>query len=198
MMMVILGLGNPGRPFAGSRHNVGSEVVDLLAKEHGIRLGDRRRYAVVGQGAIMEEEVVLARSRTYMNLSGAAAKYLMSRYQISPASLLVVYDDMDLPVGWLRIRERGGPAGHNGIKSIIEELSTQEFPRLRIGVGHPQGQDSMNHVLGAFTPDESKTVREMVSRAAEAISHIVEYGIERAMNKYNQRPDQATDETPSD
>lgn len=197
-MMVILGLGNPGRSYAGSRHNVGSKVVDLLAKKHGIRMGDRRRYAVVGQGVIMEEEVVLARSRTYMNLSGAAAKYLVSRYHISPAHLLVVYDDMDLPVGWLRIRERGGPAGHNGIKSIIEELSTQEFPRLRIGVGRPQGQDSIGHVLGAFTPDESKTVRETVSRAMEAISRISEYGIERAMNTYNQRPDQSTDETPSD
>ena len=197
-MMVILGLGNPGRSYAGSRHNVGSEVVGLLAQEHGIRLGERRRYAVVGQGVIMEEEVVLARSRTYMNLSGAAAKYLVSRYHISPAKLLVVYDDMDLPVGWLRIRERGGSAGHNGIKSIIEELGTQEFPHLRIGVGRPEEQDSISHVLGAFTPDESKTVRETVSRAAEAISHIVEYGIERAMNTYNQRPVQTTDETPSD
>ncbi len=198
MMMVILGLGNPGRSYAGSRHNVGSEVVDLLAKEHGIQLGERRRYAVVGRGVIMGEDVVLARSRTYMNLSGTAAKYLVDRYHISPARLLVVYDDMDLPVGWLRIRERGGSAGHNGIKSIIEELGTQEFPHLRIGVGHPDEQDSIGHVLGAFTPDESKAVRKTVARAAEAISYISEHGIERTMNTYNQRPVQSTDEAQSE
>ena len=198
MMLVVLGLGNPGRSYAGSRHNVGSGVIGLVAREHRIQMGERRRYAVVGQGAIMGEKVILSRSRTYMNLSGAAAKYLVDRYRISSAQLLVVYDDMDLPVGWLRIRERGGSAGHNGIKSIIEELGTEEFPRLRIGVGHPEEQDSIGHVLGAFTDDESKAVSETLSRAAEAIGYIAEHGIERAMNTYNQRPDQSTDETPSD
>ena len=184
-MMVILGLGNPGRAYARSRHNVGFWCIDSLARKYGVRLEQRRRYAVLGEGSIMEEVAILARPRTYMNRSGVAARYLLDRYHLAPAALLVVHDDMDLPVGKLRIRSQGSSAGHNGIDSIITELGTQQFPRLRIGVGHPQGQDAVPFVLGPFTPEEAKVIRETIDRAVEAVAWVAQYGLEVAMNRYN-------------
>ena len=184
-MMVVLGLGNPGRSYARSRHNVGFQCVERLAKEYGIRLGERRHHAVLGEGSILREEVVLARPRTYMNRSGVAARYLLDRYRIAPSALLVVYDDMDLPLGKLRIRDQGSSAGHNGINSIIADLRTQQFPRLRIGIGHPPGQDTIPFVLGSFTSEEAKVAREAIDRAAEAVAWVVQHGLESAMNEYN-------------
>ena len=186
-MMVILGLGNPGRAYAASRHNVGYRCVDALAQTYAIRLEERRRVAVLGQGAILGQEVVLARSRSYMNLSGLAARYLVDRYRISPSALLVLYDDMDLPLGTIRIRGRGSAGGHNGVKSIIDDLQTQDFPRLRIGVGRPQDQGAVAHVLGRFTPLEATLVDEAVQRAVEAVTCVAKDGLESAMNLFNRR-----------
>ena len=196
-MMVVLGLGNPGRSYANSRHNVGVKVVERLAHRYGIRLGERRRHVVLGQGSIMETDAVLARSRTYVNLSGVAALYLMDRYHVAPSDLLVAYDDMDLSVGTLRIRAHGSSAGHKGIKSIIDELHTREFPRLRIGVGHPRAQGTVGFVLGRFAPEEAKTIDETIDRAVEAVACIAQHGLEAAMNKYNRRsplPEQETND----
>ncbi|MFC1935538.1 aminoacyl-tRNA hydrolase [Chloroflexota bacterium] len=184
-MMVVLGLGNPGRAYARSRHNVGFWCVNSLAREHAIRLEQRRRHAVLGKGSIMGEEVVLAKPRTYMNRSGVAARYLLDRYRLAPAALLVVHDDMDLPVGKLRIRTQGSSAGHNGIESIITELGTQQFPRLRIGIGHLEGQDAIPFVLGPFTMEEAKVIGEAVDRAVEAVAWVAQHGLEAAMNRYN-------------
>ena len=184
-MMVVLGLGNPGRAYARSRHNVGFWCVDRLAREYAIRMEQRRRHAVLGEGSITGEEVILARPRTYVNRSGVAARYLLDRYRLAPEALLVVHDDMDLPVGKLRIGARGSSAGHKGIDSIIAELGTQQFPRLRIGIGHLEGQDAVPFVLGPFTPEEAKVMGEAVDRAVEAVSWVAQHGLEAAMNRYN-------------
>ena len=197
-MIIVLGLGNPGSAYAGSRHNVGYRCVDILSKQYGIRLDQRRRHAVLGEGAIEGEPVVLARSRTYMNLSGIAARYLLDRYRLPLSSLLAIYDERDLPVGQIRIRPGGSSAGHNGANSIIDELASQDFPRLRIGIGQPVQQDPVDFVLGRFTPQESEVVEETLTRAAEAVTWIVRCGIDAAMNKFNQRVQDTADPTESD
>ncbi len=184
-MMVVLGLGNPGRAYARSRHNVGVWCVESVARQHGIPLEKRRSHALLGQGTILEKEVALARPRTYMNRSGVAARYLLDLYRITPQELLVVCDDMDLPLGKLRIRMDGSSGGHNGLNSIIVELGTREFPRLRIGIGHPQEQDDVSFVLGTFTRQEAKVMREATAQAAEAVVWILQHGLDSAMNKYN-------------
>ena len=186
-MIIVLGLGNPGPAYAGSRHNVGYRCVDILSKQYGIPLDQRRRHAVLGEGAMEGESVVLARSRSYMNLSGIAARYLLDRYRLSPSNLLAIYDERDLPVGQIRIRPRGSSAGHNGANSIIDKLESMDFPRLRIGIGQPVQQDPVDFVLGRFTPQESEIIEETLARAAEAVTCIARCGIEAAMNKFNQR-----------
>ena len=197
-MIIVLGLGNPGRAYAGSRHNVGYRCVDILSKRYGIPLGQRRRHAVLGEGAMEGERVVLARSRSYMNLSGIAARYLLDRYRLPPSNLLAIYDERDLSVGQIRIRPRGGSAGHNGAGSIIDELESSDFPRLRIGIGQPVQQDPIEFVLGRFTPQESEIMDETLTRAAEAVTWIVRCGIEAAMNKFNQRVQGTADHTNCD
>ena len=185
-MIVILGLGNPGRSYDRSRHNVGFRCVDALAYRHGIRVEERRRHVVLGHGELAGTSVALAKPRTYMNRSGIAARYLLDRFHARPEELLVVYDDMDLPVGTIRLRASGGAAGHHGIESIIAELGTQEFPRLRIGVGHPPERgDAVSHVLGPFTTEEAKAIEEPLERAVEAVAWVVEFGLESAMNRFN-------------
>ncbi len=197
-MMIVLGLGNPGSAYAGSRHNVGYRCVDILSKQYGIPLDQRRRHASLGEGTMEGEPVVLARSRTYMNLSGIAARYLLDRYRLPPSNLLAIYDERDLPVGQIRIRPRGSSAGHNGANSIIQELGSSDFPRLRIGIGQPVQQDPVDFVLGRFTPRESEIIGETLTRAAEAVTWIVRCGIEAAMNKFNQRVQDAADHTDCD
>ena len=197
-MIIVLGLGNPGAAYAGSRHNIGYRCVDILSKQYGIRLDQRRRHAVLGEGAMEGEPVVLARSRTYMNLSGIAARYLLDRYRLPPSNLLAIYDERDLPVGQIRIRPRGSSAGHNGANSIIDELESIDFPRLRIGIGQPVQQDAVDFVLGRFIPQESEIIGETLTRAAEAVTRIVRCGIEAARNKCNQRVQDTDDRTESD
>ncbi len=186
-MIVVVGLGNPGEQYSSTRHNVGFQCVDILAKRHGIPLNDKRTHVVCGQGHLEGHPVVLAKPRTYMNRSGQAAKYLLDRFQQSRlvGTLLVVHDDMDLPVGRIRLRPNGSAAGHNGIKSIIAELGTQEFPRLRIGIGHPQEGDTVGFVLGGFANDEAKVMAKALELAAEAVAWTVQHGLDSAMNRYN-------------
>ena len=185
-MKVILGLGNPGRSFAKSRHNVGFRCIDALAHRHSIGLEERRRHAVLGHGDMAGVPVVLAKPRTYMNRSGVAARYLLDRFHVGPEDLLVVYDDMDLPIGTIRLRAGGGAAGHHGIESIMAELGTREFPRLRIGVGHPPDREhTVSHVLGPFTAEEAKAIEEPLERAVAAAAWVMEYGLESAMNHFN-------------
>ena len=184
-MMILLGLGNPGRSYARSRHNVGFWCVEAVSRHHSIPLDKRLRHVVLGQGRISEQDVVLAKPRTYMNLSGVAARYLVDRYRIRPQELVVVCDDMDLPLGKLRLRSEGSSGGQNGLNSIIAHLGTQGFPRLRIGIGRPEGEDAISHVLGTFTRAEAEVVREATERAAEVVVWVLEHGMESAMNRYN-------------
>ena len=185
-MLIIVGLGNPGTRFTASRHNVGFRVIDLLAKKNELRLNDRRAKAVIGRGQIHGHEVVLAKPRTFMNNSGEGVEYLLNRFGGHPSDLLVVYDEMALPTGRIRLRPQGSHAGHNGIRSIISSLQTEDFPRLRIGVGHPnQGESSIPHVLGRFSNGEEPLIAQAVHDATGAVQCMLEMNIDIAMNRYN-------------
>lgn len=182
---LIVGLGNPGKEYESTRHNVGWDTIDLLAKRHHIFVKARRNRAVVGEGTIAGEKVILARPLTFMNLSGEAVGGLARRYRINPEDIIVITDDVNLDLGRLRIRPRGSAGGHNGLKSIIHSLGTQEFPRVRIGVGSPQHADMVKHVLSRFSRADRIIVKQAIDEAADAIEMILTEGIEPAMNKYN-------------
>lgn len=185
-MRIIVGLGNPGDRYRCTRHNIGFRCIDLLSRQWAISLSERRAKAVLGRGRRQEQEVVLAKPRTFMNHSGAGVAYLLTRFGAKPADLVVVYDEMDLPVGKLRLRPGGGPAGHNGIRSLIAELQTTDFARLRIGIGPPApGQDPVSHVLSRFSETESPEMARLVEQAAAAVDCLLLEGIAAAMNKFN-------------
>ncbi len=190
-MKLIVGLGNPGREYVDSRHNLGFKCINSLARNHGIELKKQQAKARVGFGQIGDGKVVLAKPKTYMNLSGESVAPLARFYKIDPPDILIIHDDVDLPLGKIRIREKGSPAGHNGLKSIIQYLGTQEFPRLKVGIGTLETTDSEaslrtpEYVLGRFTSDEKLIVTEVCARVAEAVECIIAEGITAAMNKYN-------------
>jgi PTH1 family peptidyl-tRNA hydrolase len=184
--LVIVGLGNPGDKYTRTRHNAGFWFIDRLAKKHSITLERRHQSALIGEGVIGDDSVVLVKPRTFVNRSGEAVRYLLARYRIKPDKLLIVYDEINLPPGKLRLRPGGSAGGHNGIRSIIESAGTQEFPRLRIGVGRQEDGDSqIDHVLGKLPPDEQKAVDDAIERGVDAVSNLLTEGIDRAMNKFN-------------
>lgn len=183
---LVLGLGNPGPEYAFTRHNIGFMVVDELASRHRIPVKERTRTALVGEGAVAGQAVILAKPRTYMNLSGQAAQSLAARGGIPPARIVAVVDDFTLPLGRLRVRREGGTGGHNGLSSMIECLGTKEFPRLRLGIGPlPPGLDPADYVLAEFLADEEEARKALVTRAADALEFLVDQGVEAAMNKFN-------------
>ena len=185
-MRLVIGLGNPGRQFTNSRHNVGFRCVDHIARRWGIQFNDRRAKAVVGQGRLLSGPVLLAKPRTFMNRSGDGARYLLDRFSGSPEDLVVIYDDMDLPLGRIRVRARGSAGGHNGIDSIVGALATQEFPRVRVGIGRPmENEDSIDYVLGHFRPDETPVIAEAVVRVEEVVASVLLEGLDVAMNRFN-------------
>jgi PTH1 family peptidyl-tRNA hydrolase len=188
-MKLIVGLGNPGASYAGNRHNVGFRCIDYLSRKHGIPVNKRRLRlkslnALYGIGEIAGTPVVLARPRTYMNLSGTAVAQLVHRFDVPLSDLIVIYDDMDLPTGKIRLRPGGGAGGHNGAASIIASLGSGDFTRIRIGIGHPDG-DEVSYVLSNFAAAEKNAINEALSRAADAIGCILTEGLEAAMNRYN-------------
>ena len=183
---IVVGLGNPGKQYAGTRHNLGFWCVDRLADEWGIDVSRRRRLFTWGEGYAGGASVALVKPRTYVNESGKAVTAVLARLRARPSELIVVYDDLDLPVGRVRLRAEGGSGGHNGMKSIIADIGTREFARLRIGIGRPaQDSDEIEHVLGRPSDDERRTMAEAVDTAAEAVAAIVEDGIVAAMNRFN-------------
>ena len=185
-MLLVVGLGNPGTKYNATRHNVGFRFIDLLAKKADIRLNDRRAKAVLGQGRIAGQDVVLAKPRTFMNNSGEGVEYLLARFGGGPTDLLIVYDEMALPAGRIRLRAAGSHAGHNGIRSIISSVQSDQFPRLRIGVGQPpQNGDSIPHVLGRFSKDEEPLITQAVQDAVSAVECMLEENIDIAMNRFN-------------
>ena len=194
-MKLIVGLGNPGPEYRDTRHNVGFMVVDALAGRWRVADGWREKFAALHVKTMCgSEPVILAKPLTFMNLSGQAVAALAGFYKIGPADVLVVTDDAALPLGRLRARRDGGAGGHNGLKSIIQHLATQAFPRMRVGVGRGgDGRDLADHVLGRFEAAERDTVTAAVLRAADAAEMFVSDGIERVMNAFNaaEQPDSA-------
>jgi PTH1 family peptidyl-tRNA hydrolase len=192
-LKLIVGLGNPGSEYRDTRHNVGFMVVDALAERW--RVGDlwREKFeALQIKTMVGEESVILTKPLTFMNLSGQAVQALAGFYKIEPADVFVVTDDVALPVGRLRARRDGGAGGHNGLKSIIQSLATQAFPRMRVGVGRGDNRrDLADHVLGRFAADERDTVSAAVLRAADATEVFLSDGIERVMNAFNAANDLA-------
>ena len=185
-MRLIVGLGNPGPRYRNNRHNVGFRCVDLVARNWSIGLSERRARAILGLGQHLGQDVVLAKPRTFMNHSGEAVGYLLTRFAAQPSDLVAIYDDIALPVGKLRVRPDGSAGGHNGIKSIIDTLKTQAFPRIRVGVGQPPlGQDQISYVLGHFSSEETPLVADAVSRVAEVLDCLLQENIEVAMNRFN-------------
>lgn len=182
---LIVGLGNPGKDYQGTRHNVGFEVVDTLARRHGIHVRKRQNKALVGEGNIGGEHVILAKPLTFMNLSGEAVAGLVRRYRLNVSELIVVTDDVNLPLGRLRVRARGSSGGHKGLRSIIHSLASEDFPRIRIGIGSPEQIDMVNYVLSRFNRSERRTIKEAVEKAADAVEAILSEGLEQAMNRFN-------------
>lgn len=185
-MFLLVGLGNPGRQYRETRHNVGFMVVDQIAKELNIKLGRVQSKAIMGTGEHAGNKIILAKPQTFMNLSGQAVAGLMRFYKIPISNLLVAHDDLDLPLGTLRMRPGGGSAGQKGLGSTIERLGTQEFPRLRVGIGRPPGQmDAAEYVLREIPSGDQEILRAVLERAAEAALVFIEYGLDEAMNRYN-------------
>jgi peptidyl-tRNA hydrolase, PTH1 family len=183
---LLIGLGNPGREYRANRHNLGFMTIDQLSLALAVRLSRVQSKALVGVGALDGHKVVLAKPQTYMNLSGQAVSALLRFYKIPMERLLVIHDELDLPLGTLRLRPGGGSAGNRGLASIIEQLGTQEFPRLRIGIGHPPGQMSgADYVLQNFPPAEQELLELVLKHAVEAAQVFVKSGLETAMNQYN-------------
>jgi PTH1 family peptidyl-tRNA hydrolase len=191
---IIAGLGNPGPEHRGSRHNVGFGVVEGLAREYGIGLRAGRGDFVSGRGSIGGTAVELVLPLTYMNRSGDAVALVLEQRGTSIGDLIVVCDDVDLPLGRLRLRRAGGDGGHRGLKSIIERLESQEFARLRLGVGRPpEGTETSDYVLDGFLPNEVETVEDMKARAIDGVVLILTEGVDAAMNTVNQRRDSEQD-----
>ncbi|MBP3617636.1 MAG: aminoacyl-tRNA hydrolase [Lachnospiraceae bacterium] len=185
-MYLIAGLGNPTREYAGTRHNIGYDTITRLCDDYGISLDSKKHKGLCGKGIIEGEKVVLIQPLTYMNLSGDCIKEAADFYKIDSKHIIVIYDDISLPVGKLRVRAKGSAGGHNGMKSIIARLGTEEFPRIRIGVGEkPAGWDLADYVLGRFQNEELPAIREAVGNAAKACGLILKDGIETAMNRSN-------------
>lgn len=185
-MILIVGLGNPGKEYAGTRHNIGFGVITRISDKYNISLNSKEHKAVCGKGFIGGEKVILAQPQTFMNLSGESVRSIADYYKIEPEDIVVAYDDIDLEVGQLRVRRKGSAGGHNGIKNIIQHLGTNEFPRVKVGVGaKPNGGDLVKHVLGRFSKDDEKVMGDVLDLAVEAIEEIVAEGVDSAMNRYN-------------
>ena len=185
-MHIIVGLGNPTRQYEGTRHNVGFETVDRIAAENGIAIDNKKHKALYGSGYIGGEKVILAKPQTFMNLSGESVRELADYYKVEPENIIIIYDDISLDVGQLRIREKGSAGGHNGIKSIIAHLGTQIFPRIKVGVGEkPQGWDLADYVLGRYSQEDRKIIDAAQKDAADAVKLMVNDDIKTAMNRFN-------------
>lgn len=185
-MILIVGLGNPGMEYAATRHNVGFDMLTYLGDRYDIALRSKEGRAVVGKGFIEGQKVILAQPQTYMNLSGESVRALMDFYKLDEEDLVVICDDINLSVGQVRIRPKGSAGGHNGIKSIIQHIGTQEFTRIRIGVGgKPEGGDLVRHVLGRFSREEDGMLRDVFALAEEGLLEILTEDVASAMNRVN-------------
>lgn len=193
-MYLIVGLGNPGRQYEGTRHNMGFDTIDYLVEKHRIGQSGVKFNAMYGKGVIGGEKVILMKPLSYMNLSGGPVQEMASYFKIDPErEMIVIYDDIDLDPGQLRIRARGSAGGHNGIKDLINKLGTQKFLRIKVGVGaKPRGWDLADYVLSRFSTGDRKIVDEAICKAGDAVEKILEEGADAAMNIYNKKPEPAS------
>lgn len=189
---LIVGLGNPGAKYEQTRHNIGFAAIDLLARQWQISLSEQRKFqGILGEGWGPKGKVRLLKPLTYMNLSGQSVRAVLDWYKLPPQAVFVIYDEMDLPLGKLRLRQSGSAGGHNGMKSIISHLGCQDFPRLRIGIGSPKQKtgngEVVSHVLGRFSAAETQVVQEVLQLAVDAVEMSIKQGIPKAMSLYNNR-----------
>ncbi len=197
-MYIIVGLGNPGKEYQNTRHNIGYDVIDRLAERENISVLEKKHRAIIGKGCVAGKKCVLAKPVTYMNLSGESVRELVDYYKADEtAELIVVSDDVSLDVGQIRVRRKGSAGGHNGLKSIISHLGHEEFMRVKMGVGEkPGGWDLADYVLGRFSPAERKIMDEAAEHAAEAIRMMVGGEVDAAMNRFNTKARQTDQEQP--
>lgn len=185
-MYIIVGLGNPTAQYVGTRHNIGFAVIDKLAEQYNITIDTKKHKALIGKGLISHEKVILVKPQTYMNLSGECLRELVDYYKVENDNIIVIYDDIMLDVGQLRVRGKGSAGGHNGIKNIILHLHSEVFARVRVGVGEkPRHMDLADYVLGKFKEVEKEDIQDGIKNATEAVVTIIEQDVEVAMNRFN-------------
>lgn len=196
---VIVGLGNPGRQYTRTRHNVGFQIVDRLAEKYNLKFNKVMNKAIVSLGEIRDRKVILVKPQTFMNVSGTSVGPTVKYYKTPPTGLLVIYDDLDLPVAQLRLRKLGGSGGHNGMKSIIQHINTEAFARLRVGIGRPPGQmDPMDYVLQSFSSSDEVLMEQTYNRAVDGIERWLTDDIERVMSVVNASEDRNRNGTSAD
>ncbi len=185
-MFIITGLGNPGEQYSGTRHNVGFMVINLLAKRWQIEINKKKFNSRIGLGSIKDKQVLLQKPATFMNNSGLAVRQALDFYKLAPEDVLIIYDDMALKLGQLRIRTQGSAGGHKGLASVINHLGTEKIPRIRIGIASPPvGQDAIEYVLSRFDEEQQLIINRAIELAANAAEYILEYGYNKAMDKFN-------------
>lgn len=188
-MTVLIGLGNPGLQYADTRHNVGFMVIDKLAHDYTINVTRFKHRAFIGEGLIQGKKVMLVKPQTFMNLSGESVREIIQFYKIPLENIIVIFDDIDLPPGAVRIREKGSAGGHNGMKNIINQLGSDQFLRIKIGIGEkPPGWDLADYVLSKFSKDDLPLVSSAIEKAAKGAELILSDGVKEAMNQTNQKP----------
>lgn len=185
-MYLIVGLGNPEPEYSYTRHNMGFDVINKIAKKYGIDISRTKFNGLYGSGIINNEKVILLKPQTYMNLSGQSIKPFVDFYKIPIEDVMVIYDDMDVEVGSIKIRKKGGPGTHNGAKSVVHELVTEDFPRIRVGIGRPVDEyDAIDYVIGKMDEEIYKSLEKGIDKAADAAIYYTEHGIDNTMNKFN-------------
>ena len=184
-MYIIAGLGNPGKKYEETRHNMGFMAVDFLAEKYDIKVNKIRFRALTGEGRIAGQKVLLLKPQTYMNLSGESIRLALEYYKVNPQELIVIYDDIDIQAGMIRIRKKGSAGTHNGIRNILYHIRTEDFPRIRVGIGSGRKEDMIDYVTGSVPKNEITLLKEAADKAACGAACIVEKGIEKAMNEYN-------------
>lgn len=185
-MFLIVGLGNPENEYANTRHNMGFNTINEIAKKNNIEVNKSKFKGLYEKAIIQGEKVILLKPQTYMNLSGESVREFVNFYQIESEKIIIIYDDIDTEKGNIRIRKQGSAGSHNGMKSVIENLKTTDFPRIRVGIGQPEYKNDMiNYVIGKISEEEQKTLHDGVKKAADAVEEIIKNGIDTAMNKFN-------------